>query len=351
MRYYIGLDVHGKNTVIGVINQEGQRLYKKRVANYISLILSELEPFRSETAGVVVESTFNWYWLVDSLLEAGYQVHLAHPAANHQYSGLKHTDDFHDAFHLAQLLRLGILAEGYIYPKKERAIRDLLRKRSHLVRQRTSNILSFKSLYNNHTGKSLSLNQLYKLKDTHLQDILQEPHVFLSAQVSLSCIEFLTHHIRQIEKVVLHFMKPTPEFTNLLSIPGVGPILALTIALETGDIRRFPSVGNYVSYCRCVSSQRISNDKKKGQNNRKNGNKYLAWAFLEAANFALRHSPAAKRFYQRKLASTNKTVALKALAHKLARAAFFILRDRVKFDENKLFGSLGCGSQPASGLA
>lgn len=338
MSYYTGLDLHSKNTVIGIIDHQGQRVYKKRVANYISLILSELEPFRSETVGVVVESTFNWYWLVDGLLEAGYQVHLAHPAANQQYQGLKHTNDFHDAFHLAQLLRLGILAEGYIYPKKERAIRDLLRKRLMLVRQRTSNILSFKSLYNRHTGKQLSLTQLNHLNENHLQDIFQDQYVLLSAQANLSTIEFLTHHIRQIEKVVLHFMKPTPEFKQLLTIPGVGHILALTIALETGDIRRFPTVGNYVSYCRCVSSQRISNEKKKGQNNRKNGNKYLAWAFIEAANFALRYSSAAKRFYQRKLASTNKIVALKALAHKLARASFFILRDRVSFDEKKLFG-------------
>ena len=337
MSYYAGLDLHGKNTVIGIINDQGQRVYKSRVANYLGLILNELEPFHSELVGVVVESTFNWYWLVDGLIEAGYQVHLAHPAANKQYEGLKYTNDFHDALYLAQLLRLGILAEGYIYPQKERAVRDLLRKRLMLVRQRTAHILSFKSFYNRHTGKNLPRGQLNNLKEDELEEIFQDSHILLTAKASLSTIEFLNHQIQQIEKVVLHFMKPTPEFEKLLTIPGIGNILALTIALETGDIRRFPSVGNYASYCRCVSSQRISNEKRKGQNNRKNGNKYLGWAFIEAANFAIRYSPQARRFYQRKLASSNKIVALKALAHKWARAAYIILRDRVVYDEKKLF--------------
>ncbi len=234
MSYYAGLDLHGKNTVIGIINDQGQRVYKSRVANYLGLILNELEPFHSELVGVVVESTFNWYWLVDGLIEAGYQVHLAHPAANKQYEGLKYTNDFHDALYLAQLLRLGILAEGYIYPQKERAVRDLLRKRLMLVRQRTAHILSFKSFYNRHTGKNLPRGQLNNLKEDELEEIFQDSHILLTAKASLSTIEFLNHQIQQIEKVVLHFMKPTPEFEKLLTIPGIGNILALTIALETG---------------------------------------------------------------------------------------------------------------------
>ena len=125
---------------------------------------------------------------------------------------------------------------------------------------------------------------------------------------------------------------------DLHSSNGIGKILPLTIMLEVGDIGRFLKVGNYCSYCRCVKSQRLSNGKKKGENNRKNGNRYLAWAYVEAAHFAVRYCKGAQRFYQRKKAKTNGALATKALANKLARASYYIIRDQVTFDENKLFG-------------
>jgi transposase len=124
----------------------------------------------------------------------------------------------------------------------------------------------------------------------------------------------------------------------LTSIEGIGLILALTIMLETGSISRFEKVGNYASYCRCVNGGRFSNGKKKSSTNTKNGNKYLAWAFIEAANFAIRYNDTVKRYYQRKLAKTHAVVAKKAVAHKLARACFYVLRDQVEFDVNKAFG-------------
>jgi len=116
VRYFAGLDLHSNNTVIGFVDDKGRRIYRASVQNFLKLILNELEPFQHKMAGVVVESTFNWYWLVDGLIEAGYEMHLANPAAIKQYEGFKYTNDFHDAFYLADLLRLGILAEGYIYP-------------------------------------------------------------------------------------------------------------------------------------------------------------------------------------------------------------------------------------------
>jgi transposase len=151
-------------------------------------------------------------------------------------------------------------------------------------------------------------------------------------------IGFLTQQIRSIEKAVLPQVKLRPEFEILLTMPGIGKILALTIMLEVGDIRRFAKAGNYASYCRCVKSQKLSNTKKKGEGNRKNGNRYLSWAYVEAANYAVRYSPRAKAFHQRKCAKTKKVVAIKALANKLARASFYILRDQSAFDEKRLYG-------------
>jgi transposase len=148
----------------------------------------------------------------------------------------------------------------------------------------------------------------------------------------------LTKQIQAIEKAILPQVKLRPEFEILQTIVGIGKILGLTIMLEVGDIRRFAKAGNYASYCRCVKSQKISNAKQKGEGNRKNGNRYLSWAYFEAANFAVRHSPRAKAFYQRKCAKTKNVVALKALANKLARASFYILRDQCAFDEKRLYG-------------
>ena len=138
-------------------------------------------------------------------------------------------------------------------------------------------------------------------------------------------------HVEQqiagLEKTIRTKMKLDPEFKSLQSISGVGAILGLTIALETGDIKRFAKVGHFASYCRLVGSTRLSNGKRKGQGNTKNGNKYLAWAFIEAANFAIRYDPLIKRYYQRKSAKSKRIVALKAVAHKLARASYYVMRD------------------------
>jgi len=143
--------------------------------------------------------------------------------------------------------------------------------------------------------------------------------------------------VKIIEKAVKKKARLKPEFKKPQTVPGIGIVLALTIMLETGDICRFAKVGNYASYCRCVGSIRLSNGKKKGKGNAKNGNRHLSWAFVEAANFAIRYNDDIKRFYQRKRAKTNKMVAIKTVAHKLARACYYILRDQVEFDLQRAF--------------
>jgi transposase len=150
-------------------------------------------------------------------------------------------------------------------------------------------------------------------------------------------IEFLKKIINDIEKKVKSQVKLRKEFEMLLTIQGIGDILGLIIMLEVGDINRFEKVGNYSSYSRCVSSNKFSNGKRKGENNKKNGNKYLAWAYVEAANFARRYCLKADRFYQRKKAKTNGIVAIKALSNKICRASYYVMRDQVAFDEDNLF--------------
>jgi transposase len=338
MTTYAGIDLHSSNCYLAVIDQQQTRLFGKRLPNSLEQVQAALRPFKEGLSGVVVESTFNWYWLVDGLQEEGYRVHLANPSAIRQYEGIKHTDDKWDDFWLAQLLLLGILPEGYIYPRAERSTRDLLRRRLLFVRQRTAHILSFQSMVYRCSGQRISANQIKQLTTADAAALFSDGQLGFTARCHVETIGFLTQQIRSIEKAVLPKVALRPEFEIMLTMPGIGEILGLTIMLEVGDIRRFERPGNFASYCRCVKSQKISNAKKKGEGNRKNGNRYLAWAYVEAATFAVRYSPRAKAFHQRKRAKTNNAIATKALANKLARASFYMMRDQSGFDEKRLYG-------------
>ena len=337
MKVYAGIDLHSSNNYVGIINDQDQRVYQKRLPNQVDHILEALEPFKESMEGVVVESTYNWYWLVDGLQAHGYKLHLANPSAIKQYEGLKHTDDKWDSFWLAHMLRLHILPEGYIYPKEERPVRDLLRRRLLFVRHRTSHILSLQSSITRNRGYTMSARDIKKLDTPDADTLFDNPFLTVAAGNSISAIQFLKIRIAEIEKTVKSHIQVKPEFEYLLTIPGIGTILGLTIMLEVGDIARFPQVGNYSSYCRCVKAERLSNNKKKGEGNRKNGNKYLSWAYVEAAHFFRRYCPQANAFYQHKKAKKNGIVAIKALSNKLARASYYIMRDQVPYDPEKLF--------------
>jgi transposase len=337
MKLYAGIDLHSSNNYVGIIDEEDKRLYQKRLPNQLENILPALEPFKKDLEGVVVESTYNWYWLVDGLQEHGYKIHLANPSAIKQYEGLKHTDDKWDSFWLAHMKRLNILPEGYIYPKEERHVRDSLRRRVLFVRHRTSHILSLQSAITRNLGYKMSAREIKNLEESDADRLFNDPFLVLTARNNISTIRFLKDKIKEIEKAVISHVKLKPEFKLLLTMPGIGKILGLTIMMEVGDINRFPKVGNYSSYCRAVKSERISNKKKKGAGNRKNGNKYLAWAYVEAANFAQRYYPEVQKFYNRKKAKRNGIVAIKALSNKLARASYYVMRDRVPYDAKDLF--------------
>lgn len=338
MRFYAGIDLHANNNYLAIIDEKGGKVFKRRLPNDSEQILLALSRYEADLAGVVIESTFNWYWLVDLLGEAGYRVHLANPSAIQTYSGLKHADDRHDAFWLAEMLRLGILPESFIYPREDRPVRDLLRKRRHLVKLRTSLILSLQNIVARNCSVRLSVNDVKRVKEDRVSPLLAaHEDLAMAGSVSKDTIDYLTARIREIETVVEGKVKLKDNYRHLLTIPGVGKILSLTIMLETGPITRFAKVGHYASYCRKVDSRWTSNNKGKGKGNKKNGNKYLAWAFSEAAELSRRTDAQCKRYYDRKSRRTNFMVAHQALAHKLARAAYWIMKRGVPFCAQKLF--------------
>jgi transposase len=171
-------------------------LRQKKLANKLELFVSELEPFRATLQGVAVESTFNWYWLVDGLLKHKFPMMLVNTAAIQQYEGLKHSDDQYDSWWLAHMMRLGILPTGHIYPREQRAVRDLLRKRASLVQQRTANILSVQNLEQRNRGTKISSNEVKHLTAERVGELYDNADLGLALTATLKVIEALTEHPR-----------------------------------------------------------------------------------------------------------------------------------------------------------
>lgn len=245
MKLYSAFDLHSINSYLAIIDNKGKRVFKRKLKNDSELILSALSPYKNDITGITVESTYNWYWLVDLLMEEGYQVHLANPAAIQKYKGLKYSDDKHDAFWLAEMLRLGILPEGYIYPKEERAVRDLLRKRGHLVKLRTSLMISLQNIITRNTGSRLTVNDLKVLGEDRVAPLFEgNEDLSLSGKVSKDCINYLTRQITKIEGFVQKKMKLRKPYTYLLSIPGVGKVLGLVT---------HKSKANHIALLSCLS--------------------------------------------------------------------------------------------------
>ena len=333
-----GMDLHSNNVVIGVMDADGQRLASRKLPCELKEVVKFLTPFKRRLERVAVESTYNWYWLVDGLQALKYPVVLANPAGMAQYSGIKHADDTNDAFFLAELLRLAILPVGHIYDAELRPVRDLLRRRLMLVHQRTALMLSFKSLYTRTTGQEMTLSALKNLEIKEAQELYEHPANQMIAGLQIKHIEQLTQSIEKIEKAVLGSARELSYYEKLATLPGVGRILGMTITMEVGDIKRFADPGHFASYCRTVEAKRMSNNKKKGENNSKCGNKYLAWAFVEAANFARRYHEQCRKWFDRKAARTSNIIATKALACKLAKAAWYLMAEGTDYDQKRMFG-------------
>lgn len=286
---YAGIDLHSNNSVVVVIDETDGCAPSGARPMRSQRCWTCCNPHRDELAGVVVESTYNWCWLVDGLQDAGFVVHLANTAAMQQYSGLKHGDDAGDAKHLAHLLRLGILPTGYIYPKEQRAVRDLARHRMRLVQARSRAIVAVENVLSCHTGGRLSGNKIKRLGGDDIEALALHADVRLALSAQVALIGALEAQIDALEKRLQERVRPQPGYRHLLTVPGIGAVLATVIALETGPIERFAAVGDFASYARCVGSALLSNGKRKGGGNVKNGNRYLAWAFVEAAQFARRY--------------------------------------------------------------
>lgn len=340
MKTYVGIDLHSTNCYFAVVDEFGKRLFHKRIKNDKDSVMNLVRRIESygDISSLVIESTYNWYWLVDLLQKNAYDVKLANPSEIIQYSGKKVTTDKSDAYHLAELLRLKLIPECSIYPLEYRALRDLLRSRGFMVEKRTSFKNSLTTKIARLTGNQLRGEAAMNLSWEDLKAMIPDKNNLYEIKHFRSHILSLTNSIKSVEKTVLQQVRTNADFKNLDTVPGIGIILALTIILETGNISRFSKSGNYTSYCRLVESVRTSNGKVKGANNKKNGNKYLCWAYSEAAIYAVRYYEGPRRYWQRKMKKANNILAYKSLAAKLSKACYYIMRDNTEFDEKKMFG-------------
>jgi transposase len=208
-----------------------------------------------------------------------------------------------------------------------------------VVRQKTATLLALKNLIARNTGRMVSASELKRLQQGEYPEEIQDPHIRRAIDGTVHVFQVLEEECAALQATVKAAGLERPGYRNLRTVKGIGELLALTILYETGDIRRFPKVGNYASYCRCVRTTHESNGRRKGEGNRRNGNPYLSWAFSEAAHFVIRYQPAARRYFDRKKKATNGIVAMRAIAHKLSRAVYFMLRDDVSYRPELLFGA------------
>ena len=220
-----------------------------------------------------------------------------------------------------------MLPEGYISPKAESAVRDVLRTRAHVVRQHTANVLRVQNIMARHTGLRFSVKHMHECTKHDLAGVLPEANQVLAVTSSLALLDCLSPQITTLEKAVTTYLQHLPASEQRLTVEGIGTIVAQTIGLETGDIGRFPTVGHSASSCRCVKRTKINNGKRKGQGNVKNGYPSLAWVSMEAAQCAIRFNPTVQRFSQRKHATSPLMVARKAVAHTRSRACYDMRRD------------------------
>lgn len=345
MDLYCGIDLGARRSHVCVVDERGAIRLERGVDNELTSMAALFGSFGG-TMHVVVESTFNWYWLADGLIERGYNVTLAHPFALRAITGARVKTDKRDARALAQLLRLDAIPRAAIIPKAQRTIRDIMRRRIHLVRQRATELGSLRRIFLRNGLLEQARWRAEQIVDLNADAVVTHPLEQLEVRQHRERYAWLTAQIDTLERAVVVEAKAIDSvgFNLLQTLPGVSTILALTILFEVGDIGRFRSAKAFSSYCRVVPGvyQSGSVKRRRGEQS-KQGNPYLKWAFNQAALHAVRHYDAPRRCFEKHLAAhagpAGKVIAYNTVAHKLAVAAFHILRDGVAYQEERLFGT------------
>jgi transposase len=333
--FYCGIDLSASTSHLCIVGENLSIHLQQKSANELPRISSLLEPFKPHLK-IIVESTFNWYWLVDGLLNLGFDVSLAHTLGLWMITQAKVKTDRRDAPTLAKLLRAGVTPKAYIYPASTRPARDLLRRRLKVVSMRAHEYVSLRQLLLRAGILSSSRNEIKPAQDEDLKRWPSHPLVVLSASQQIERIELLSKQIAELEQQILGLTRNNADYKRLLRISGIGKVLALPILYEVGEVSRFETVRHFSSYCRLVPGVAQS-----GAVSRR-GRSSKAITISRAHSTAVRSYPAIRRCYERHLkrhrGSARKLVAYNVIAHKLAQTVYFVLKQGADYQEELLFG-------------
>ena len=250
--------------------------------------------------------------------------------------GRKSGNDRLDAERIARLLASGMFPVAYVYPKEMRSTRDVMRRRSYLVNQRSALI--------NHiqvTNLQYNLPEIGKIsKPENREGIMEQfddPAVRASVEADMAVIDILDVVIARLERAIIKAARAHDghAFALLKSVHGIGDIIGLTVLYEIHDIHRFDSLGGFLSYCRLIKCTKTSDGKPKGTGKRKQGNHHLKWAFSEAAPLFLRANPEGQKLHSRLVKKHGKAKALGIIAAKLARSVYYMLNRNTPFDMDR----------------
>jgi transposase len=332
-RHWCGIDLHAKTMYICILDAEGQALVHKNLPATPGAFLEAVAPHRDGLV-VAVECIFTWYWLADLCAREGIAFVLGHALYMKAIHGGKAKNDRIDALKIATLLRGGLLPQAYVYPAGMRSTRDLLRRRLHLVRKRGQLLAHIQMTSHQYNLPPLGKRIAYPANREGVAEHFEDHAVRKSIAVDLALLERFDALITDVEGYLVRQAKQhDPQaFHRLRTIPGVGKVLALTILYEIHDVRRFDRVQEFASYARLVKCAKESAGKKLGTSGGKMGNVHLKWAFSEAAVLFVRHSAAGKKLLARLEKRFGKGKALSILAHKLGRAAYYMLSRERAFD-------------------
>ena len=341
-RFYCGVDLHARTLSLCILDGAGQTVLARTIAASPDDFLQAVAPFRDGLA-VACECMFAWYWLADLCHEQQIPFVLGHALYMKAIHGGKAKTDKIDAHKIAVLLRGGMLPQAYVYPKGMRETRDLLRRRTFLVRRRAEALVHLTNTNSQYNLPPFARKLAYAANRAEL-DVAQrftDPSVRKNVEVDLALIGAYDRHIGALELYLVRTAKvDDPQaFHRLRSVPGIGKVLALILLYEIHDVRRFAEVGQFLSYARLVRCAHESAGKKQGTGGNKIGNAHLKWAFGEAACLFLRESEQAKKWLARREKKHGKARALATLAARLGRTVYHLLRKQEVFDSKRFFAS------------
>jgi transposase len=334
--FYCGIDLHARILYVCILDAQGKTVLHQQIKACPDALLQLLSPYLGKVV-VGVECMHCWYWVSDFCDQHGIKFILGHALYMRAIHGGKTKNDRIDSYKIACLIRGGNFPLAYTYPKEMRATRDLLRRRTGIVRHGAdlkAHVVNTTSQYNLPPNK-VNLKNLCAREQ--LKSTFDDPLVQRNVDLDMALLDCYAKELSKVEGLIEQQAKQhQPVYLELLrSVPGIGRILALTILYEIGTIERFETVQKFASYCRLVKCKAESAGKSYGTQGNKIGNAHLKWAFSEAAVLYLRGNPKAQRYLQRLQKRMSKAKALSALAHKLGRAVFFMLKHRTVFDEQR----------------